>query len=139
MFVEPNALTTVAAHVTLWLDARAPDPQALDVWRVRLTETGQALHDDTRVGVALTTESENRGTTFDPGLRERLRALEPHAPELDCYAGHDAGVLAAKMPTAMVLVRNPTGVSHSPEETVDLADAAAGVELLRRLVEELHR
>jgi N-carbamoyl-L-amino-acid hydrolase len=61
------------------------------------------------------------------------------APELDCYAGHDAGVLSARLPAAMVLVRNPAGVSHSPEEAVELADAAFGAELLLQLVEELHR
>ena len=41
-------------------------------------------------------------------------------------AGHDAGVLAAHVPSAMVFVRNPTGVSHSPEEHVEDADADRG-------------
>jgi acetylornithine deacetylase/succinyl-diaminopimelate desuccinylase-like protein len=36
-------------------------------------------------------------------------------------------------------VRNETGVSHSPEEHVELEDAVVGVELLVRLVEEVAR
>lgn len=35
-------------------------------------------------------------------------------------------MLAAHVPSAMVFVRNPTGVSHSPEEHVEDADADRG-------------
>ena len=42
-----------------------------------------------------------------------------------CFAGHDAGILAAKLPAAWSSSRNPTGISHSPEEAADLDDAAA--------------
>jgi N-carbamoyl-L-amino-acid hydrolase len=46
-------------------------------------------------------------------------------------AGHDAGVLsAAGIDTAMLFVRNPTGVSHSPAEHAGTADCLAGVEAL---------
>ena len=67
-------------------------------------------------------------------LSEELGA---RAPEMDCYAGHDAGLIAARLPAAMVLVRNETGVSHSPEEAVSMEDAAFGAELVLRLLEEL--
>jgi beta-ureidopropionase / N-carbamoyl-L-amino-acid hydrolase len=59
------------------------------------------------------------------------------APEVDCYAGHDAGLIAARLPAAMVLVRNETGVSHSPSEHVRLEDAAFGAELVMRLLKDL--
>ena len=55
---------------------------------------------------------------FDPALRDRLverwRGRGVAAPVLPTGAGHDAGILAARLPTAMLFVRNPTGVSHSP-------------------------
>jgi N-carbamoyl-L-amino-acid hydrolase len=51
-----------------------------------------------------------------------------------CFAGHDAGILAERIPAAMVLTRNPTGVSHSPEEGVDLDDAAAGANAILEVV-----
>ena len=48
---------------------------------------------------------------------------------LATQAGHDAGILsAAGIPTAMLFVRNPTGVSHSPAEHAEVADCLAGVE-----------
>jgi N-carbamoyl-L-amino-acid hydrolase len=132
--VEPNALTTVPARASVWLDARGPDPARLDAWRAEVEEL------DVGLPVALSLESRSPGCEFDSGLRARLLALSvelgARAPELDCYAGHDAGVIAARLPAAMVLVRNETGVSHSPEERVELEDAAFGTELVLRLLEE---
>jgi N-carbamoyl-L-amino-acid hydrolase len=133
--VEPNALTTVPAHATVWLDARASDATLVEAWHAALEQV------DVGLPVALSVESRSPRCEFDPGLRSRLVALSDklgaRAPELDCYAGHDAGLIAARLPAAMVLVRNETGVSHSPEERVELEDAAFGAELVLRLVEEL--
>jgi N-carbamoyl-L-amino-acid hydrolase len=53
------------------------------------------------------------------------------------FAGHDAGVLGERIPTGMVFVRNPTGVSHAPAEDVSLEDAAAAATVLLRAVEAL--
>ena len=52
-------------------------------------------------------------------------------------AGHDAGILAAAgVPAAMLFVRNPTGVSHSPAEHAERDDCLAGVDALARTIEE---
>ena len=48
------------------------------------------------------------------------------APVLPTGAGHDAGVLAACVPAAMLFVRNPTGTSHSPAESATDEDCLAG-------------
>jgi N-carbamoyl-L-amino-acid hydrolase len=140
--VEPNALTTVPSFVRLWIDARAPDPAALDDWRARLERAGAEIAHRARVDVALVTTSRSDGIAFDPAVRAALNAAaaDPHGdppPQLVCFAGHDAGVIAEKLPAGMVFVRNPTGVSHSPEEHVDLEDAAAAATVLLRAVERL--
>ena len=55
----------------------------------------------------------------------------PDLPVLPTQAGHDAGVLqAAGIPTAMLFVRNPTGISHSPDEHAETVDCLAGVDAL---------
>ena len=50
-------------------------------------------------------------------------------------AGHDAMVLAEKIPTAMMFLRTPGGISHHPEETVNIEDVEkaleAGMNLLK--------
>jgi hypothetical protein len=58
-------------------------------------------------------------------------------PELATGAGHDAGVLAAELPTAMLFVRNPTGVSHSPAETASDDDCRAGADALATVLAAL--
>ncbi len=119
IIVEPNALTTIASHVRLWLDARSEDPAALSAWL-----------DDLPAGAALTVASRSDGVTFDAQLRARLG--DPDG--VVCFAGHDAGILAERIPAAMVLARNPTGVSHSPEEAADLDDAAAAARAILEVV-----
>ena len=83
-------------------------------------------------------------TAFSPTTVARLQQVLPDAPLLTTGAGHDAGILAAeRIPAAMLFVRNPTGVSHSPAEWASEADCLAGVEALadgaRRPVERAER
>ena len=74
---------------------------------------------------------------FDPALAARL-ATPRGWPVIPTAAGHDAGILsAAGIPTAMLFVRNPTGVSHSPLETAGMDDCLAGVEALADVLAEL--
>ena len=70
-------------------------------------------------------------------MRAALGTALGHADELVCFAGHDAGILAPLRPAGMVLVRNPTGISHAPEEEVSLEDAAAGANALVAALERL--
>jgi beta-ureidopropionase / N-carbamoyl-L-amino-acid hydrolase len=143
VIAEPGGANGVSAAVTAWLDARAPDEEALadTVAEVRsAAEFSCAEH-----GVALNVrqESYTQVVRFDQGLRDWiagvLEAAGVKAPVLPTGAGHDAGVLAARVPTAMLFVRNPTGVSHSPAELADLADCEAGVRALALVLEDLAR
>ncbi|MFE0080520.1 M20/M25/M40 family metallo-hydrolase, partial [[Kitasatospora] papulosa] len=58
-------------------------------------------------------------------------------PVLGTGAGHDAGILSASVPTAMLFVRNPTGISHSPAEHAAEDDCVAGVRALADVLEGL--
>jgi hypothetical protein len=51
-------------------------------------------------------------------------------PVLPTAAGHDAGILSTRVPTAMLFVRNPTGVSRSPEEHAEMAGCNQGAAAL---------
>ncbi|MGB2567562.1 allantoate amidohydrolase [Micromonospora citrea] len=134
--VEPNATNAIPSKVTGWLDARAAEPETLHglVEAVHAKAAERARRDGT--GLTLTEESATPLVAFDGGLGGRLAALLD-APVLPTGAGHDAGVLAGHLPTAMLFVRNPTGVSHSPAESATDADCAAGVSALARVLEEL--
>lgn len=119
--VTPNAVNAVPSQVTAWLDARAPSQEQVDALLERLG--GEPYR-----------ESWTSAVRFDSDLADRL----PDLPRLPTGAGHDAGVLQEHgIPTAMLFVRNPTGISHSPEELAELEDCAAGVRVLTQVVQEL--
>jgi beta-ureidopropionase / N-carbamoyl-L-amino-acid hydrolase len=120
--VEPNGVNAIPSLVTAWLDARGPDEASA---RAVVGEVQAAA------GRAAVNESFTGGTSFDPGLVGGLAALLGGAPVLSTGAGHDAGILAAAgVPSAMLFVRNPTGVSHSPAEHAERDDCLAGVAAL---------
>jgi N-carbamoyl-L-amino-acid hydrolase len=123
--------------VRLWIDARSPLRGDIDAWLERLRACERQLAERTGVSVELAVASESAGVEFDAGLRARLNAagrsvIGRDPPEVPCFAGHDAGVLATAIPSAMMFVRNATGVSHAPEEEVDLSDAALAAEAVVR-------
>ena len=136
--VSPNGTNAIPSRVRAWLDARAPhdDTVAALVETVSRQAAERARRDGT--GVTVEAESVTSAVDFDATLRDRLASALGGAPVLATGAGHDAGVLQAYgIPTAMLFVRNPTGVSHAPDEYAEPADCQAGVTALARVLEEL--
>jgi beta-ureidopropionase / N-carbamoyl-L-amino-acid hydrolase len=138
MEVEPNAPTTVPSLVRLWLDARAPEAETVTSWREAMEREIERVAAEAGCEVDIRVAAWSPGTEFPADVRDALaNALRPGAQRLVCYAGHDAGVIAAQRPAGMVLVRNETGVSHSPLEEVSLEDAAVAANGLLAAAEEL--
>jgi N-carbamoyl-L-amino-acid hydrolase len=135
--VEPNATNAIPSLVRGWLDARAADTATLDtlVEAVVKRANDRAGRDGTEVLV--TPESNSPEVTFDTVLAERLSHLLGDVPILPTSAGHDAGVLSAHVPTAMLFVRNPTGISHSPAEHAEEEDCVAGIAALANVLRAL--
>jgi allantoate deiminase len=52
-------------------------------------------------------------------------------------AGHDAMILAEKIPAAMIFLRSPGGISHDPAESVEVNDVAKALECGLHLLEQL--
>ena len=127
--VAPNGVNAIPSHVTAWLDARG-DGRRAGARRGCRRRRGGAVW-----------RPRSRGPTAPRSTRrlaKQLAVLLDDAPLLPTGAGHDAGILAAAgIPTAMLYVRNPTGVSHSPEEHAEDADCAAGVIALTAVLREL--
>ncbi|WP_206319143.1 allantoate amidohydrolase [Actinacidiphila epipremni] len=138
--VEPNGVNAIASLVRGWLDSRAPDEETLAAVVAAIEQAAAERGARDGVRVSVTRESFTPVVEFAHDLRDRLAALlgpgEP-APVLPTGAGHDAGILSAAVPTAMLFVRNPTGVSHSPAEHAAEDDCAAGVSALADVWEGL--
>ncbi|NIH82221.1 allantoate amidohydrolase [Amycolatopsis viridis] len=129
---RPGGTNVIASTVDLWLDARGRSREVV----AELTDAARAAAAAEGCTVTVTEESYGGTVTFDPALCDRLTGLLG-APELPTGAGHDAAILAAHTATAMLYVRNPTGISHAPEEFAEDADVEAGVVALTRVLEDL--
>lgn len=143
ILAEPNAPTAVAGRVRLWIDARGPSSDVLAGVAQAVRERSAEIEATHPTGapslrIAIRVASRSAGASFDARVRAALRdGLPAGAPETHCYAGHDAAVLAEQIPAGMVLVRNPTGISHAPAEEVALEDAAVGATALLHALEKL--
>lgn len=126
----PGGTNVIASRVDFWLDVRHPDDAVTAALVERIHGQAQVIAAEEGCRVELREESLSSTVHFDPGLQKELQLALPDAPVLDTGAGHDAGVLAPYVPTAMVFVRNPSGVSHSPEEHVVDEDAETGAQTL---------
>ena len=133
----PGGTNVIASRVELWLDARHEE----DAVTAQLVETihgkAQKIAAFEGCSVTLAQESFSPTTSFDPGLQRQLQLALPQAPVLATGAGHDAGILAGHVPAGMVFVRNPSGISHSPEEYVEDADADYSAQALADVLEGL--
>ena len=130
---RPNSTNSVPSEVTAWLDARCETDEALAelVAAVTRQATERAERDGT--SLTITAESVSGAVVFDPALARRIAADHEAGdwPVLPTQAGHDAGILSAHgIPSAMLFVRNPTGISHSPAEHAEMPDCLAGVDAL---------
>jgi N-carbamoyl-L-amino-acid hydrolase len=138
--VEPNGVNAIASLVRGWLDSRAAGEDTLAEVVAAIEQAARERGARDGVSVSVTRESFTPVVEFSHDLRDRLAALvggDAPAPVLPTGAGHDAGILSEAVPTAMLFVRNPTGVSHSPAETAAEDDCVAGVTALADVLEGL--
>ena len=125
--VDPNGVNAIPSQVTAWLDVRAEDESAVRAVLAAL----ERVRPDTR-------SRGPRSPCSTPTWRTSSPARSDDPPRLGTGAGHDAGILAAAgIPTAMLFVRNPSGISHAPAEDADEADCLAGIDALAAVLERL--
>jgi allantoate deiminase len=143
--VEPNIGNVVAGLARASLDVR----HAHDA--TRLAAVQELLDRASAIAARRGLTLERTGQLEQPAvpMDERLTALMGAAIEAAGYplktmpsgAGHDAIVMADKLPTAMLFLRSPGGISHHPAESVREEDLEAalrvGREFLLRLADNV--
>jgi allantoate deiminase len=142
-FVEakPGAMNVIAGEARATLDIRhASDgarTEALDEL-IRLAESIAARRGVTAKWKTLLAQ---HAVAMDPFLTEQIdhavqkAGCEPH--RMASGAGHDAMILAEKVPAAMIFLRTPGGISHDPAESVHLDDVAKALECGNHLLRQL--
>jgi len=129
---KPGATNVIAGEARVSLDVRHPD----NAVRVRAAERMflEAAQIANRRGlkVSQTQGLEQPTVAMDPFLSEQLEesiskvGCQPH--RMVSGAGHDAMILAEKIPSAMIFLRTPGGISHDRAESVAVEDVAKAIE-----------
>jgi allantoate deiminase len=96
-----------------------------------------------RRGLGLTWKSQldQPAVAMDAGLvaalEDAVRRAGAPAHHLSSGAGHDAMIVASRMPAAMLFLRSPGGISHHPDESVAEDDVAMALEVGRHFLDQL--
>ncbi|RSN30323.1 allantoate amidohydrolase [Amycolatopsis sp. WAC 04169] len=132
----PGGTNVIASTVDLWLDARVPGTATPELV-AEIAKLAEEAAGQEGCRVEVTRESYSDDVIFDDALRRDLGTWLGGPPELPTGAGHDAAILAGFVPSGMLYVRNPTGISHSPEEFSEAEDVDHGARALADVLEKL--
>jgi allantoate deiminase len=139
--VTPGAANVIPGRCRVTVDVRHTDDDVRTAAVDRLRSLAHEIAARRGLGIDWSPRLDQPATAMDPSLVAMLtRAVErTGAPRMmmSSGAGHDAMILAAHMPAAMLFIRTPGGVSHHPDESVAEGDVAialaAGVNFLDEL------
>src|SRR4029077_19819675 len=135
----PGATNVIPGQVSFTIDLRAPT----DAHRKRavtdIVRQIEAIAGRRRLSLQLDVTHENRTVPCAPWLKaqvaEAVAAEGCPVFELPSGAGHDGMAMIDIADVAMLFVRCRGGISHHPDEHVELADVEAGARVLLRLIE----
>jgi allantoate deiminase len=139
--LEPNASNVIPGKVRLSLDVRHARDSERNSAVEELISRARAIAERRSLTIECTQLMNEPAVSMDERLTAYLAsALEAagYPPkEMPSGAGHDAMVMATRMPTAMLFLRSPGGISHHPDETVLEEDAEAALHVGRKFLERL--
>jgi allantoate deiminase len=138
---EPGAANVIAGRCRVTLDVRHADDTVRTAAVERLRLEAQEIGARRRLEIEWAPRLDQSAAAMDPQLVAVLgRALEAAGAPMTVMssgAGHDAMVLAAYMPAAMLFIRTPGGISHHPDESVNEGDVAVALATGMNFLNEL--
>jgi len=140
--VAPGATNVIPGRVDFTVDVRAGSDGVRDEVAASILAAVDAVAAARGIGLSVVETQALPASPCDPALTELLAAAaaavtQHPARRLVSGAGHDAMVMAALAPTAMLFVRCAGGVSHNPAESVDPADVAVALAAMLAFVDTL--
>ena len=130
--VRPGAANVIAAEARVSLDVRHRE----DALRSRAVENMILHAEDVARHRGLSVRSTQRlnqpavpmDSLLTCQIEEAIRQTGCPPHRMVSGAGHDAMILAEKVPSAMIFLRTPGGISHDPAESVAVDDVAKAIE-----------
>jgi allantoate deiminase len=140
--VLPGAVNIVPGTVIASLDIRHPRDESRHAAVAHLLTKAENAAELRGVRVRATIKSEQRAVPMDRELTQKLQQAAEragfNAKSLFSGAGHDAMIFATAVPTTMLFVRSPGGLSHHPDEIVREEDVEAALATVLNLLLHLH-
>src|SRR5712675_1078761 len=135
----PGATNVIPGRVNFTIDIRAPT----DAHRKRavadIVRRIEAIAKRRHLTLQIDVTHENRTVPCAPWLKaqvaDAIAAEGFRVFELPSGAGHDGMAMIDIADVGMIFVRCRGGISHHPDEHVELSDADAGARVLLRLIE----
>jgi len=142
-FVEakPGATNVIAGEARATLDIRHASDRTRTEALDELIRQAESIAGRRGLTVKWRTLLAQHAVAMDPFLTDQIQhaiqktGCEPH--RMASGAGHDAMILAEKVPAAMIFLRTPEGISHDPAESVHLDDVAKALECGHHLLTQL--
>jgi allantoate deiminase len=138
---RPGATNVIAAEARVTLDIRHKSDDIRDNAADVLVRLAKEIAERRGLTLRQSLLLSQRAVTMDRFLvnqiEEAIRSTgcQPHC--MTSGAGHDAMILADKVPAAMTFLRSPNGISHDPAESVEVEDVAKALECGLHLFEQL--
>jgi allantoate deiminase len=139
--VDPNASNVIPGTAQLSLDIRHPRDAGRNTAVDALLAMANAIAARRGLTATYVREMDQPAVPMDERLTsfvvEAIDASGFPVKTMPSGAGHDAMVMAARMPAAMLFLRSPGGVSHHPAETVHEEDVEAALHVGRKFLQRL--
>jgi allantoate deiminase len=140
---SPGAANVIAGAVAFTIDVRSGDARRRDRAAEAIRAAIAAIADARTLDLTVEAIHDLPASPCDPALMELMDAALADAGQpvrrLVSGAGHDAMVMAALCPTAMLFIRCRGGISHNPAEQVDPADADVALRVMLGFIDRLER
>jgi allantoate deiminase len=135
----PGATNVIPGQVHFTMDLRAPTDTHRKKAVTDIVRQIEAIAERRKLALQVDVTHENRTVPCAPWLKAQIAgavAAEGFSVfELPSGAGHDGMAMVDIADVGMLFVRCRGGISHHPDEHVDVADADAGARVLLRLIE----
>jgi allantoate deiminase len=135
----PGATNVIPGEAHFTMDIRAPTDDHRKRAVGEIVRQIEAIAKRRTLELQVEVTHENRTVPCAPWLKEQVAAAVAAEGypvfELPSGAGHDGMAMVDIADVAMLFVRCRGGISHHPDEHVDMADADAGARVLLRLIE----
>jgi allantoate deiminase len=139
--VSPNASNVIPGQVDLSLDIRHEDDAVRKAAVASILEfvqqTVDQFHLTYKIISHLATSSVHASKILLDAMGACIEKCGYKPISLASGAGHDAMVMAGRFPMAMLFIRHPGGVSHHPDERVEVEDVSVAINVMMEMIREL--